>query len=74
MEVNDIEKGMQVKINQLDDTKGMSINKKHLDVRKADIEGVILDAVPGHGGDVWWIEHNNKEVGAYCFTEFDKII
>jgi hypothetical protein len=29
--------------------------------------------VPGHGGDVWFVLHEDGTVGAYSFTEMEPI-
>lgn len=56
----------------LDTTQGMLINPKHLTCRKGNQKGTIQGWVPGHGGDVYWVQHEgSNEVGAYCFTEFE---
>jgi len=73
MDLNDIKVGMKVKITKLESTKGFFIKNKHLEVRKENIIGTIKNYVCGHGGDVWWIEHDNGDVGAYCFTEFEEL-
>lgn len=42
---------------KLQETDGMMIAPKHLAQRRPDMPGVILDHVPGHGGDVWYVKH-----------------
>ncbi len=57
---------------KLDDTKGMLINKRHLDQRRPSAEGRIVGIVAGHGGDVYWVLHPDTQTpAAYCFTEFE---
>jgi len=64
--------GTRVITNKLHSTKGMLITAKHLDVRASGIKGTIRGYVPGHGGDIYWVEHDDtKEVGAYGWHEFD---
>lgn len=72
MDLNSIEEGLKVKITKLGDTKGMNINPRHLEVRKVGVIGTILGYVPGHGGHVLWVKHENGEIGAYVFNEFEK--
>jgi hypothetical protein len=56
----------------LGETEGYSVAPKHMTVRKPNQKGVIAGIVPGHGGDVYWVEHEGSdETGAYCFTEFE---
>lgn len=68
--VNDVKPGMNVKITRLEKTDGMFIKQEYLDRRKAGEVGTVLNYVPGHGGDVWWIRQSNG-IAAYSFTEFD---
>ena len=56
----------------LEGTKGMIIGPGNLSARRADAKGTIRGTVPGHGGDVYWVEHEGSALLApYCFTEFD---
>lgn len=74
MNLNRVREGLRVIITKLMDTRGMFIERKHLDVRKIGITGVVRGYVPGHGGDVWFIKHDkSSEIGAYMFTEFNPI-
>lgn len=50
------------------------VNPKHLDSRRPSEEAVYAGWVPGAGGDVWWIEHQDKTIGAYEFSEILKVI
>jgi hypothetical protein len=64
--------GMQVKTcSELLSTDGMMINPKHLVTRTVDALGTIKGYVPGHGGDVWWVEHEDGSIAAYAFEEFE---
>lgn len=69
-----IETGMKVKtVTKLENTRGMLLNPRHLECRKAGITGTVKGCVPGHGGDVWWVAHEGcDDVGAYCYTELEK--
>ncbi len=71
MNLNDVKTKLKVKITRLESTTGMLIKKEYLDNRKLGAVGEIVNWVPGHGGDVWWVKHDSGEVAAYCFTEFD---
>ena len=35
--------------------------------------GTVMGLVAGHGGDVWWVKHEDGTVSAYMFTEFETI-
>ncbi len=72
MNLDAVKSGIRVKTTALGDTKGMLIKEKHLEVRREGLTGTVKSYVPGHGGDVWFVQHDNsEEVGAYCFTEFE---
>ena len=72
MELDEIRVGLIVEVKKLGDTKGMFISKKHLDVRAIGVKGTVVGYVPGHGGDIWWVKHDDGTVGAYVFDEFEK--
>lgn len=66
--------GMRVRTkDQLGETTGMLVAEKHLFARRSNKEGLLAGYVPGHGGDVWWVHHDDGTVGAYSFEEFDPI-
>ena len=71
MNKNDVKPGLRVKVICLGNTTGMLIDKKYLDNRTVGITGVIGGYVPGHGGDVWWLNQDNGNIGAYLFNEFE---
>lgn len=51
----------------------MTIDPRNLSRRRANAPGVIKGVVGGHGGDVYWVEHETgaEYPAAYCFTEFE---
>ena len=49
-------------------TSAFFVKQKYIDVRK-DAVGRYVGFVPGAGGDAWWVEHENKTIGAYMFNE-----
>ena len=74
MELENVKVGLRVEVKSLhSDTKGMFIGQLHLDVRAVGIKGTIVDYVSGHGGDVWWVKHDDGNVGAYVFDELEMI-
>lgn len=74
MDCNAVREGMRVRTTKLGDTLGMMINAKHILVRRAGVIGVVRSYVPGHGGDVWFVQHENSdEVGAYVFDEIEPV-
>lgn len=62
---------MFVTANKLRSTDGMTIVPEVLARRRAGVVGRFHDIVPGHGGDVWWIEHAGG-FAPYCYTELDR--
>ena len=71
MNENDVKVGLKVKVICLGDTAGMQVNKKYLDARTVGATGVIGGYVPGHGGDVWWVNQDDGNIGVYVFNEFE---
>lgn len=72
MDCNAVKVGLKVKTTKLGETTGMMIASKHLDCRAEGRVGEVKGYVPGHGGDVWFVAHDNSnEVGAYVFTEME---
>lgn len=68
-----LKSGTQVVTHEtLDSTQGFIVKPRHLECRKGNQRGMIAGVVGGHGGDVYWVQHEGSEdVGAYCFTEFE---
>ena len=74
MNENHIKSGLKVITGKLGETKGMLIADKHMLVRQEGITGIVLEYVPGHGGDVWFVAHDDSPaVGAYMFNEFEPV-
>ncbi len=72
MELENIRIGMHVKVIADNGTMGMFIKPEHLALRQVGTTGTILDYVPGHGGDVWWVRHDGnegKDIAPYSFRE-----
>ena len=57
----------------LGSTDGMAIAQRHLDTRMPNCEGTVKGYVPGHGGDVWFVEHPDGAVAAYSITEMAEL-
>jgi hypothetical protein len=45
------------------------VHNRHIEARKPGSVGTYHGYVPGAGGDVWWVLHEDNTVGAYEFTE-----
>lgn len=53
-------------------TTGMLIKREYLDRRRPGATGTIKGYVAGHGGDIYWVEHeDDKSVSAYGWMEFE---
>lgn len=75
MDCNNVKPGIRVRVTKLGETKGMLIKPKHLDCRREGVTGVVDGYVPGHGGDVWWVKHDDStDIGAYVFDELELIL
>ena len=72
MDVNEIKPGLMVKVVCDDGTQGMIINPDILACRKVGKQGIVKSYVPGHGGDVWFVQQDNG-IAAYCFTEIEAV-
>jgi hypothetical protein len=55
----------------LGDTTGMIIAPKILANRRPGASGTLRSYVPGHGGDVWFVEHAGGDIAAYAYDEFE---
>ena len=75
MEMKKVEKGMTVEIKILGGTSGFLVAPEYLSGRRAGVIGTVKHYVGGHGGEVWWIEHNDGSgiVSAYCYNEFEEM-
>jgi len=75
MNVNDIKPGIWVKVHTLGSTRGFLINPKNLGYRREGAVGQVMTWVPGHGGDVWWVQHhdNPDEIAPYGFPEIEQV-
>lgn len=50
---------------------GILVSPRCLAARKPHVNGTLRGWVPGHGGDVYWVEHEDKTVAAYGWWEFE---
>lgn len=64
--------GERVRIGRLRTTTGMVVHSAYVEARKEGAVGTVVQIVPGHGGDVWLVEHDDDHARAvYCVTEMD---
>jgi hypothetical protein len=75
MDCNDVKPGLRVRTNakvaEPGATTGMLIKPEYLEARKVGAVGTVHSYVAGHGGDVWFVDHEDGSVGAYGFPELD---
>jgi len=71
------ENGTKVRISEqitpIDDCGGFLVHQRHLIARKPGAVGEYIGWVPGAGGDLWWIKHDDDSIGAYSFTEVNDL-
>jgi hypothetical protein len=70
MNGNDVCPGLRVKVIRDEGTRGMRIARKILERRAVGKIGTVLNYVPGHSGNVWFVQQDNG-VAAYCSTELE---
>ena len=75
MECSQVKPGLRVRTVELGSTKSMIIPQEYLDIRREGITGSVLGHVPGHGGEVWFVQHDgsSKDTGAYHFKEVEPV-
>jgi hypothetical protein len=60
--------------NVLESTQGMIVPVTNLNNRKPGMLGRITGYVPGHGGDVWWVEHDEDHlIAPYSVMEMSEL-
>lgn len=59
----------------IDGNAGILVKKKYLNARRVSTEGNIAGFVPGHGhgGDVYWVVHDDDTVAVYGWEEFELV-
>ena len=51
-----------------------NVTKNHIDARQPNKKGITDNWVPGGGGDIWWVIHEDRTIGAYLSTEVTDLI
>ncbi|MFA5413239.1 MAG: hypothetical protein WC348_01725 [Patescibacteria group bacterium] len=64
---------MRVKVTRLGSTEGMAVKPKYLQARRLGARGKIMNYIAGHGGDCWWIRHDDGTIGGYGYMEFQRV-
>ncbi len=69
---NPINNGMKVRtVSHLGSTPIAYVPQYRLDLRRPNALGTVRGWVGGHGGDVWWVMHEDLSVAPYMFSEFE---
>ena len=68
-----ITRGTRVRVERLENTLGMLVPPKYLDNRRLGSEGVVHSWVPGHGGDVWFVDQDDGSVAVYSTDELQLV-
>lgn len=55
----------------LGSTAGILVKQQYLDARKPGVAGTIKGWVGGHGGDIYWVEHEDGTIAVYGWAEFE---
>lgn len=64
----------KVKVKRLKSTRGFLVKKEHLSARRKGATGILGNPVPGYGGDVWWVLHEDDgKIAAYAYGELEII-
>lgn len=61
------------KIKSEEDCEGFLVHEKYLSTRSPGKSGKYMGWVPGAGGDLWIIEHEDSTVAVYSFDEIKDI-
>lgn len=52
-------------------TVGVFVSDIYLNQRHAGKTGTLWGFVPGHGGDIYWVEHDDGSRAVYGWREFE---
>ncbi len=69
-----LENGTKViTLEALHPTGGLDLSSSVLALRKDGAKGVIHGVVGGHGGDVYWVKHEDGSVAPYGWWEMELV-
>ena len=54
-------------------TTGLLIKAEAIEARRSGATGIIGGYVAGHGGDIYWVKHDDGVVSAYGWREFNLV-
>jgi len=67
----DVEIGMEVRIVDIKPAFGYTVSAKHLKARRMGNTGIVREMIPGHGGEVFAVQHNDRSIAVYRHDEFE---
>lgn len=67
-----IEIGMTVKVVDIQPLVGVFVVRKHLAARRINDTGIVTTMIPGHGGGLFAVMHNDKEIAVYLASEIER--
>ena len=73
MKESDVETGMRIVVTDIKTTIGYNVAKAHIANRGLHARGTILGYIPGHGGEVFAVEHDAGPIAVYHHSEFERI-
>lgn len=70
-----LEEGTRIRTEQkIGTTNGMVAMPSLTNNRRVDALGRIRGILPGHGGDVYWVTHDDGTVAPYAYEEFNLVV
>jgi len=71
MREGEVEIGMEVRIVEIKPAFGYAASAKHLKARRMGDTGIVIEMIPGHGGEVFAVRHNDDSIAVYRHDEFE---
>ncbi len=66
--------GLSVRVERrLGSMEGWYIKKRVLARRTGGVRGTVWGHVPGHGGEVWWVQHTDGDMAPYAYDELKAV-
>lgn len=69
MNCDEVSPGIRVKVVKLGTADGMIVPAYYKMNRRKRAIGSVTSAIPGHGGEVWFVKHQDGKVAPYSFDE-----
>lgn len=72
MNCDEVSPGIRVKVTKLGTADGMIVPAYYKMNRRKQAIGFVTSAIPGHGGEVWFVKHQDDKVAPYSFDELER--